>query len=474
VEALQSVTPDLSFEQALREIDPDGTVHDAASVLGRCFRLERDWSADEALEAIRLFCEIESMIRFSLWPGGNGAPHHFSKLLNTQKVKEVFSRCEILALLAISADPIGLNLRNVTVHGFSLDPSLSLPLLRQLWALLSSKLENPTPPDFHWDRELALFSFHQFRINLPPPLGLPGQFIFPLLDTKRRELLERAYELFDEGKFVDSLLLLFPVFEHSLRRAAVSTLDLPPQRLCASSEEHFLSILECLEVLPTSIQSALTDLLFAPDGPRIRDRIMHGNTREIPREFAECIFRLFEVCCTYFESEQCDVVWDLAFHPSRCLEYELGLVVNIRRMDFYKLYDSETCEKLIEVVTVTGQSVGTMFKDSLTTQLLAGSFQRFVCVCVLFMVGQKARASSVRNLLALAYAPSRLGKPVNDFERFRKTVAEKVTAIRGVLPFTDKKVACTYDTVLQFCADDSLLDSATTFLMSQIENADVS
>jgi hypothetical protein len=333
---------------------------------------------------------------------------------------------------------------------------------------VASKLESPTPPDLQWDRELELFSFHRFRITLPPSTGLPGELIFPLLDAKRRALLDRAYGLFDEGKFVDSLLLLFPLFEHSLRRAAVSLLDLPPQRLCASSEEHFLSILECLEVLPTPIQNALTDLLFAPEGPRLRDRIMHGNAVEIPREFTECIFRLFEVCCAYFDTGECHLVWDLAFHPARCLEYELASIVEIPRMDFSKLYDSETCEKLIEVVAVTRKSIGATFKDAAATELLTGSFQRFVCVCVIFMVAQKAKASSVRNLLAVAYAPARLGTPVNDLARFRKTVAEKVTAIRGVLPFTDKKVPCTYEMVVEFCADDSLLESATAFMAAQL------
>ena len=130
-------------------------------------------------------------------------------------------------------------------------------------------------------------------------------------------------------------------------------MDLPWDRLCASSNDHFLSVPEALDVLPLPIKNMGTDLLFAPDGPRIRDRIMHGFIQDIPKEFAFCIFALFEKCNIYFDNDDINSIgkWDFAFHPARCLEYELSLCCSELSglyIDLLRTYNQQIFERLIE------------------------------------------------------------------------------------------------------------------------------
>jgi hypothetical protein len=462
-------SPDsIPFTEAFAIIDPDGTVQDAARVLGRCNRLSSPDTPESFVEALRLFCEVEARIRFSLWPGGVNAPHHFSKLLNTKKVQSIFSRREILAVLAIFADPKGLNLRNITAHGFSVDTSLTLPLLRGISGLILPKLSGYAPPVFDFAREQALLNFHKFRLDFPSSLAIVCGSKFSRFDARRSELLSRAYCLFADEHIIESLMILFPLFEHSLRRSAVAVLGLPTERLCASSEEHFLSIQECLDALPCALKKMVTDLLFAPDGPRLRDRLMHGNVAEIPKDFAFALFVLFEKCAQYFENLETDFFWDMAFHPSRNLEFELSLIVSVKHLDFMVVYDSESYERLIECLATVRMAIGTAFKDKAITTLLNGPFPRFIAICVMYFAAQSVKTASVKHLLALAYAPSKFGS-VNDADRFRATVVARVKAIGGYLPFIGKGADCSYEEIEGLCANLRLLDDAMGFVETQID-----
>jgi hypothetical protein len=464
---LQSASDFLPFAECLSRLDPDGTVHDAASVLGRCERLPSPNTPERLIASLRLLCEIEARIRFSLWPDGRGAPHHFSKLLNTQKVQALFSRTEILAILAIFADPKGLNLRNVTAHGFSIDTSLTLPLLTGISEVVLPKLDGYAPPTFDFVRELQLLEFHRFRLGLADRLarsdGRFGRF-----DEFRRSAMRMAYSLFEESRFVESLFLLFPLFEHSLRRTAVALLNLPVDRLCASSEDHFLSIQESCEVLPNSLKSMVTDLLFAPDGPRLRDRLMHGNVTFVPREFALLLFVLFDKCTEFFEAGQTDFFWGLAFHPSRCLEFELSKALPVEHLDLLRVYNSEVYEKLTECLLVTQNAFDLKFKEPALIELLSGSFQKFICMIVLCLAAQGIQAAPVKHLLALAHAPGKFA-PYNNADRFRKTVTERMRAIRSWLPFVSKGSDCAFEAVAELCMDDALLERTVAFVKERID-----
>jgi hypothetical protein len=175
----------LTFEECISQINPSGSVHDAALILGHCQRIPSPTTPTSLIQTLRLLCDVESRIRFSLWPGGTGAPHHFSKLLNTQRVRSLFFRQEILAILAIFDDPKGLNLRNTTAHGFSIDCSLTSALLNGISNLVFPKLSGYSPPEFDFSRELSLFQFHKFRLTFSDLLHDAGATRFCRFDRFR-------------------------------------------------------------------------------------------------------------------------------------------------------------------------------------------------------------------------------------------------------------------------------------------------
>jgi hypothetical protein len=179
------------------------------------------------------------------------------------------------------------------------------------------------------------------------------------------------------------------------------------------------------------------------------------------------MFVLFEASAQFFEHENFEFQWDLAFHPARCLEYEISLGITMKRLNLFRIYNSESYERLIECVCVVRNVNGIRFKEQELAEVMDGRFQRFIVVCVLFFAGQSVPSSSVKHLLALAYAPSKF----NDAERFRKTVTERVKAVRGWLPFIGKESDCSFDLVLRFCADEQLLEQAVAFVEARIAAA---
>ena len=461
---LQSVRSNESFAELFEQIDPNWSVREAAQVLGRCKRLEQENSVELYLESLKLFSAFEARIRFSLWPQGTGAPHHFSKLLYTRKARSTLSDREILAILAVFADPKGLNLRNVVLHGFEVDTSLSIPLLRGLYERIIPKLPEPVPPEVTFERELRLLEFSRERLGITMERQCPVGSRFPMLDEFRREIMKKSYELIAQENFFDAALMLLPLLEQSLRRATVATLNLSLDRLCASSEEHFVALKESCDVLPVSLQNMVTDLLFAPDGPRLRDNLMHGNTTAIPREFVHCLFSLFEQCAAFFDEGETSFSWNWAFHPARCLEYELSRYVRVPNLDLIPKYDSQTYERLIECVVSLKSYDNVHFRDGDDWSIMDGRFQRFICACTIAFAAQPAKNSAIQQLVGLSYAPIKFG-PKNDVERFQRTVVERVKTMKTYLPFCDSGQDYTYDRIRDLLDDEKLVHVSLEFAM---------
>ncbi|KAK8854400.1 hypothetical protein M9Y10_016962 [Tritrichomonas musculus] len=541
----------MNFNDLFEQIKPEMTVHEVAYILGKCKRDESSFQDDNLsqsfLESLHLFCDIEAKIRFSLWPTGLDAPHHFSKMLLTTKVQSIISKHEILCILAILADPKGLNLRNIVTHGFSFDTRLSLPLLKGLSMKILPKLPEFYPPLFEFKHELSLLRFQSHRLSIEDSIQNStfsidhftlftnlNENVFPLFDDARIRTLHLSHDLYNQGHFVDSLLLLFPILEHSIRRAAVAIMDLPVDRLCASPEEHFLSIPEALEAFPEPFKNMTTDLLFIPSGPRIRDRIMHGAIREIPKEFAFCVFAVFEKFTQFYslrESASRDASrfkWDFAFHPARCLEYEIAQVcftqsntatnsnenstdtenmnlnssernslnlnssernsLNLnssernssdvdggagcgvekfrREVDLLKIYNSQTFERMIECVSALKQ-IKNSWKDSSIRELFDScQFNRFVCACVLHFTVNNVKSGTLQHLSGLVHSIIKF-EATNDVPRFKKACETRMKAIKNHLPFIPKDSKCTFSEIENWINDEELFERALSEVVSK-------
>jgi len=463
---LQSIESGDGFLIQYGRISDEFSIRDSARILGMCKRESIVDFGLSYLEAMKLFCLIESKIRFSIWPQGIKAPHHFSKLLNNNRTSEIMDKTMIKCILSIVADPKGLNLRNIATHGFSTCSRLSLPLLKGIKELIEPVLPEYNPPQFDFIEEISLFKFHEPKLGLPDSLiGYEGAKTtrFPLLDEQRDCVLKMAYDLYNSDDYICALLLLFPIFEHSLRRAAVCQMKLDNERLCASSEEHFYSVKECCEALPPFMSNMINDLLFHPDGPRIRDRLMHGGITSIPKEFAFCIFVLFERCCLYYDDPTLCFQWGFAFHPVRVLEYKLYMCCGIDNIDLLPIYNSRFFIRLTECLISGYEAKDLTFKDPTINAFIRGPFQKLLSTCVIMFIPQDPKESSITHLLGLASAPSKYAS-LGDSERLKLTLIERLTMIQKYLIFVEKGKKLGFEDIYEMFTGGEILGESRLFL----------
>ncbi|OHT02232.1 hypothetical protein TRFO_30693 [Tritrichomonas foetus] len=458
VQSRESIFKD--FDEAFLSIRPEMSVKDAAYILGKIERVKIEDVPHAFLESLKKFCEIEAKIRFSLWPEGINSPHHFSKLLLTPKVRNLFSQKKILCILAIFADPKGLNKKNIAAHGFSFDASLSLQKKNGISHLILPKLPKYRKKTFDFAYELSLLEFHRFRLNIPENMELEkfSPHFFLLLDENRIKSLEKAYELYYSEKYVDSLLLLLPILEHSIRRAAVSMLNLSHDHLCASSDEHFLSIPEALEAFPKSLRNMTTDLLFSKKKPRIRDKIMHGAIKTKKKEFAYCIFLLLEKCNKKKKDNEEIGNWNYAFHPKKKLEFELSKSYSLPSLEKKKIYNSQTFERLIESAKAL-QKIKNIWKNSDIHEIFQKNFQRFIVTCILYFSIGNVKNGTLQHLSGLIYAVIKL-ESTNDVERLKKAFETRIKSMKSHLPFIKSEHQCSFNEIINIINLESLIDDA--------------
>lgn len=231
----------------------------------------------------------------------------------------------------IIGPPIGLNLRNVLWHGF-LCPSEFYPAYTSFLFILFASVCQIAADYFEKNKyewiekdwftvriEKSEFDFgmgtsvfkvdkweEKNKIEFFKCLGeviRSSYFVIP----GREEVVEQAFLEYLNGNYVESLSIILPQLEHSIRRIFVAIHENLPQRmLCAESRVLFSTLelllaytLESKEInlLPTAIgenmMAALRDFFIHGDGPRIRDRIAHCEMKEVPSYVAEAVLGLY-------------------------------------------------------------------------------------------------------------------------------------------------------------------------------------
>ena len=193
---------------------------------------------------------------------------------------------------ALMGHPLGLNLRNVLWHGFMFRvPPPYVALLRVVersMPALCTRFES-----FESRRNCQRIALSDaFLERLPPTINIEKMllcchhFDVPQLEP----FLEESRGCFARGQFVESLALLFVAFECELRArycrlnhlehlaqtadniTLYTTLEtfVQPTLIGSETTNHLI------ENLGASSVMAVLDLCFLPRGPRLRDRLSHG------------------------------------------------------------------------------------------------------------------------------------------------------------------------------------------------------
>ncbi|XP_071405591.1 endoplasmic reticulum membrane-associated RNA degradation protein isoform X3 [Pithys albifrons albifrons] len=246
---------------------------------------------------------------------GNDCPFLLRDLLASEQLAVVFGQPVMNVLRIFIGSPYGLNLRNVLWHGFASPqeiPTKYSAMLLFLTAGLGQLLQT------------YLLQTECILVHRPYVIfiSLEELDVFPDLNNETVSLAEELVKLssfvlktmlpfwisaltaFKQSRYADSVILLLPQLEAGLRLLFTTTNKCPNRLLTAESSALYTTFDEMLAkyldseeinqlpvVLGEPAMEFLWDFLNHQEGPRIRDRLSHGeiNLQAFPRAVANQI-----------------------------------------------------------------------------------------------------------------------------------------------------------------------------------------
>ena len=272
-------------------------------------------------------------------------------LLRDLVTSEMVSNClgqELAAILeAAFGGPRSLNMRNLAWHGFLLPGDVHRNCVDGL-AMIAHLAEGELKARGIIVRKRPLR--RPTEVDLPP---LDEGMIFASLPPQQAEsrtaIVERCRANFENGLFFEAALLALPELELLLRVAFAEANGCPERTLTAESDALYTTMTEVLDrrlgeegkeknKLVTEMQprllSLLLDLFVMPEGPRIRDRISHGEIETATeasemRNWAVAVAVAFGAVCEHLQKSERRPFHDVLaiarpmFHPCALLLQEL-------------------------------------------------------------------------------------------------------------------------------------------------------
>ncbi|NXE35515.1 EMARD protein, partial [Ptilorrhoa leucosticta] len=247
---------------------------------------------------------------------GNDCPFLLRDLLASEQLADVFGQAVMNVLRVFIGSPYGLNLRNVLWHGFASPQEIPakycamlLFLTAGLGQLLQTYLLQTKCVLVHRPyvifislEELDAFPLNNEILSIAEELVKLSSFVLKIM----LPFWIAALTAFKQSRYADSVILLLPQLEVGLRLLFTTTNKCPNRLLTAESSALYTTFDELLakhldneEVnqLPVVLEEPamasdfLWDFLNHQEGPRIRDRLSHGeiNLETFPREVANQI-----------------------------------------------------------------------------------------------------------------------------------------------------------------------------------------
>ncbi|KAF0295917.1 Endoplasmic reticulum membrane-associated RNA degradation protein [Amphibalanus amphitrite] len=198
--------------------------------------------------------------------------------------------------------PCTLNVRNLVWHGFpapgELPPAL-LSLLLLLTAAVGALLADRAVPA---RRQLAYSQALLSCLQLPAVADCQVEDLWrlvlrsPFVPVVMRPHWRLALALYRHGRFGQGAVLLLPQLEHCLRLAFCALAGCPERRRTAEHRELYTTLDHLVAggggplraLCGDAVLCQLCDLLVWPAGPRLRDRLAHGEveTARLPAPLA--------------------------------------------------------------------------------------------------------------------------------------------------------------------------------------------
>ncbi|XP_066034819.1 endoplasmic reticulum membrane-associated RNA degradation protein isoform X4 [Chamaea fasciata] len=245
----------------------------------------------------------------------NDCPFLLRDLLASEQLADVFGQAVMDVLRVFIGSPHGLNLRNVLWHGFASPQEIPakycamlLFLTAGLGQLLQTYLLQTEGVLVH--RPYVIFiSLEEFDafpdlnneiLSIAEELVKLSSFVLKIM----LPFWISALTAFKQSRYADSVILLLPQLEVGLRLLFTTSNKCPNRLLTAESSALYTTFDEMLTkhldneevnqlpvILEEPAMDFLWDFLNHQEGPRIRDRLSHGeiNLETFPRQLANQI-----------------------------------------------------------------------------------------------------------------------------------------------------------------------------------------
>ncbi|XP_048735070.2 endoplasmic reticulum membrane-associated RNA degradation protein-like isoform X2 [Ostrea edulis] len=223
-------------------------------------------------------------------------PSLLKDILSSGEITHLFGRQVVQLLRVLIGPPTSLNLRNVVWHGFptvgEIPRRYGCFLYLTLPSLGKILMERDTHLKAH--RQLVKFTINPELTSNVPVLRnnthLVKEFVRKTHSFHGRQLLiQSSLELMAENQYSYATVLLLPQLEHVLRLVFCGVNGCSERVLTAESSTLYTTLDEIFDKylpdgnvnkLPGTLGENLMDLLFDilvyPDGPRVRDKVSHG------------------------------------------------------------------------------------------------------------------------------------------------------------------------------------------------------
>ncbi|KAF2974274.1 hypothetical protein EK904_006588, partial [Melospiza melodia maxima] len=248
--------------------------------------LQSTQATEVALGLMKLTSCLERALGDVYLLKGNDCPFLLRDLLASEQLADVFGQAVMNVLRVFIGSPHGLNLRNVLWHGFASPqeiPAKYCAMLLFLTAGLGQLLETYLLQTKDLNSEI---------LSIAEELVKLSSFVLKIM----LPFWIAALTAFKQSRYADSVILLLPQLEAGLRLLFTTTNKCPNRLLTAESSALYTTFDEMLakhldneEV--NQLPDFLWDFLNHQEGPRIRDRLSHGeiNLETFPREIANQI-----------------------------------------------------------------------------------------------------------------------------------------------------------------------------------------
>ncbi|CAC5394379.1 unnamed protein product [Mytilus coruscus] len=281
-------------EECVQEMTIDDLL---ASVIKECFRLlKTEKLTDNHLALLLVTSCLERALGDVYLLENTICPSMLKDILSSSTLTKIFGTTVVQVLRAVIGPPISLNIRNVIWHGFPTEQEISkryicflLLVLPSLDQYLQGDIPHRSPVIFRKDR---LYTDILPGINSNPDIihsNLPD-YGFAVTTVRTcsqmsvfyRKQLSRE-DHYSRGKYQVKML------EHALRCQFSIVNNCPRRTITAEATTLFTTFDEILDQyvtenvenkLPSEIgepvMEILMDLLTYPSGPRVRDKLSHG------------------------------------------------------------------------------------------------------------------------------------------------------------------------------------------------------